>query len=84
MPKELFRKAVIVYETAKDPLLLDAIRALSDPDTPLAIRKTAEDYVRTSWNQYLTLMRNSGTSLPYGYDPDPTADGDPAVRTDID
>ena len=75
MTTDLLRKAVLAYETCQDPLLLDAIRALSDPNTPPAVRKTVETYVRVTWNQYLTLMWNSGKSLPYGYDHDISDDG---------
>ena len=62
--------ALFLYERTLDSLLLDAIRAINDPDTPLVISKAAEAFVEQQFRAFLILYQNGGIELPYGLRPD--------------
>ena len=62
--------ALFLYERTLDQLLLDAIRAINDPDTPLVISKAAEAFVEQQFRAFLILYQNGGIELPYGLRPD--------------
>ena len=57
--------ALKLYELTLDPLLLDAIRAISDPKTPEKVVESAQNYVETCYSAALLLFRNSGKYADY-------------------
>lgn len=61
-------QALTLHKLTRDPLFLDAIRAIADRNTPQAIRETVESFITTQYEAYLLLFTNSGTSQPHGND----------------
>ena len=64
----MLKKALKLHELTRDPLFLDAIRALADRNTPPAVRATVESFVAAQYEAYLLLFSNSGTSPTNGND----------------
>lgn len=58
--------ALFLYEQTEDPLLLDAIRSMTDRSTPPNVADTVRNYVKTTFQAYLTLAYNGAIKLPYG------------------
>ena len=61
-------QALALHKLTKDPLFLDAIRALADKNTPPAVREAVKSFVTCQHEAYLLLFSNSGTSPTHGND----------------
>ena len=73
MPTDYLQTALNLYRLTKDPLALDAIRALEDPNTPKPILASIIGYLNAQQEAALTLYGNGGTYPEYGHDrPDPS------------
>lgn len=62
----MLAKAFTVYELTKNPLVLDAIRALADPKTPSEVRMSVEQYITAQHEAYLLLFPESATTNAHG------------------
>lgn len=61
-----------LYSLTRNPLVLDAIRAKHDLDTPEDILRTVDGFLESQVQAYLTLFGNGGITQNHGNDP-PTA-----------
>ena len=60
MNPDYLQQALDLYKLTSDPLALDAIRALSNPDTPQPVLATIIGYLNNQHDAALTLYGNSG------------------------
>lgn len=73
MPTDYLQLALDLYRLTKDPLALDAIRALENLETPQPILASIIGYLNAQQEAALTLYGNGGTYPGYGNDrPDPS------------
>jgi len=63
---DTLKVALSLHEITRDPLLFDAVRALTTPGTPPAIAETAEKYVHNQHVAYLQLFQNSDNHPHHG------------------
>ena len=55
-----------IYALTKNPLILDAIRAVHDPMTPDAIRQSAQQFLEAQKTAYLILFPDRGSNVDHG------------------
>ena len=60
--------AIHLYTATSDPMLLDCVRVLaSDGELDTTVER-ARTYIRTAYDAYLTLFRNSSTHRVHEFD----------------
>lgn len=60
--------AIQLYTVTSDPMLLDCVRVLASDGEDEAIVERAKTYIRTAYDAYLTLFRNSSTHRVHEFD----------------
>ena len=60
--------AVRTYMLTSDPMLLDSVRVLGSRDEEDRTVERAKAYIRSAYDAYLTLYRNSSTHRVHEFD----------------